>query len=256
MRCGAEDGLSEGGVIDRRIQSFGGCRLAYDSLILTGMRISPRSVLNEPEWSTARQRMVTEQLEQRGITDPLVLQAMLEVPRHLFVPGHYQSQSYEDHPIPIGHGQTISQPYIVAHMSQALGLRGDETVLEVGTGSGYQAAVLSRLARRVYTIEIIESLAMNAQSVFRRLDYDTIAVRVGDGHEGWAEASPFDAILVACAPNEIPYPLTEQLREGGRLAIPLGSGEDQTLYILRKDRGELVQETTMPVRFVPMTRRR
>ncbi len=220
------------------------------------MTFSPRHSPKEPEWSIARQRMVTEQLEQRGITDPLVLRAMLDVPRHHFVPGHYRSQSYEDHPLPIGHGQTISQPYIVAHMSQALRLRGDETVLEVGTGSGYQAAVLSRLAKRVYTIEILQALAMSATQVLQRLGYDNIEVRVGDGHQGWAEASPFDAILVACAPNEIPYPLVEQLREGGRLAIPIGSGDDQTLYIFRKQDSELVQEITMPVRFVPMTRNR
>lgn len=198
--------------------------------------------------------MVAEQIERRGVKDPRVLEAMRKVPRHEFVPEDERAEAYDDRPLPIGHGQTISQPYIVAFMTEALALKGTEKVLEVGTGSGYQAAVLSGLAKEVFTIEIVEPLGKRAEEVLKKLGYKNVTVRVGDGYRGWREEAPFDAIIVTCAPDAVPEPLVHQLAEGGRMIIPVGpEGKAQQLVLLKKRHGKLHQQEILPVRFVPMT---
>lgn len=208
----------------------------------------------EGEFAQARHRMVERDLRGRGIRDPGVLRAMAQVPRHLFVPERLRASAYEDRPLPIGEGQTISQPYMVALMTELLGLGGGESVLEVGTGSGYQAAVLSHLAKEVYSIEILPRLAAKAQETLNRLGYDRVRVRVGDGFFGWEERAPFDAILVTAAAERIPEPLWRQLREGGRLVMPLGGkGGRQKLVRVRKVDGARRIEEITDVVFVPMT---
>jgi protein-L-isoaspartate(D-aspartate) O-methyltransferase len=200
-----------------------------------------------------RRRMVIEQLAGRDISDRSVLEVMGRVPRHLFVSPAYRDQAYEDYPLPIGEGQTISQPYIVALMTQCLGLKGGEKVLEIGTGSGYQAAVLAEMGARVFSVEINQRLASLATGNLRALGYDGVRVRCGDGYRGWPEEAPFDAIIVTCASPEIPSPLVEQLGEGDRLIIPLGSARGlQTLTLLTKQDGRLRTEKILDVRFVPM----
>lgn len=199
-----------------------------------------------------REQMVESQIKARGVKDPRVLSAMLKVERHLFVPQEYQSLAYNDQPLPIGEGQTISQPYIVALMTELLELKGEEKVLEVGTGSGYQAAILAELAKEVYTIEIIETLANSAKKLLTELGYKNIFVKTGDGYLGWPEASPFDAIIVTCAPDHIPRPLLEQLKEGGRLVIPVGT-YSQELKKITKHRDQFETKDITPVIFVPMT---
>jgi protein-L-isoaspartate(D-aspartate) O-methyltransferase len=195
-----------------------------------------------------------QQLELRGITDPRVLQAMRRLSRAEFVPDDLRSRAFEDRPLPIGHGQTISQPYIVALMSELLELEGNEIVLEVGTGSGYQAAVLAELAEDVYSLEIIPALAGESSERLKRLGYANVHVKEGDGYQGWPEAAPFDGIIVTCAPDHVPPPLVEQLKEGGRLVIPMGSWpHHQTLHRFRKRQGRLEKESLIPVAFVPMT---
>jgi protein-L-isoaspartate(D-aspartate) O-methyltransferase len=169
------------------------------------------------------------------------------------VPGDWRFAAYDDSPLPIGHGQTISQPFVVAFMTERLEPRPDDRVLEVGTGSGYQAAVLAELVRDVYTIEIVADLARSAENRLKRLGYERVHVRAGDGYAGWTEAAPFDAIIVTCAPDKVPPPLIEQLKEGGRMVIPVGSGWNQELVVMLKRDGRLEQKTTLPVRFVPMT---
>lgn len=196
--------------------------------------------------------MVDSQLAGRDIVDPQVLSVMRRVPRHLFVPEKFREYAYADHPLPIGEEQTISQPYIVAFMTQALELKKGDRVLEIGTGSGYQAAVLAELVEEVYTIEIIPMLAERAEKLLKELGYDGIQVRAGDGYLGWPEAAPFDAIIVTAAPEQIPAPLIEQLGEGGRLVLPVGD-EYQELVRVVKDGGEIWRENLLPVRFVPMT---
>jgi len=200
----------------------------------------------------AREAMVAEQIEQRGVRDARTLAAMRTVPRHLFVPPALQAEAYADHPLPIGHDQTISQPYIVAFMTEALGLRGGETVLEVGTGSGYQAAVLAEIAARVYTIEIVAPLAEEARERLKRLGYRNVEVRAGDGYAGWPEKAPFDAVMVTAAAPHIPEPLKQQLKDGGRLVIPVGD-ESQELVVLTRTGTAYVEDRVLPVRFVPMT---
>jgi protein-L-isoaspartate(D-aspartate) O-methyltransferase len=204
------------------------------------------------ESAGARERMVREQIEARGVRDPATLAAMRKVPRHELVPEAVRLAAYEDHPLPIGLGQTISQPYIVAFMTEALGLRGGETVLEVGTGSGYQAAVLAEIAARVYTIEIVAPLAERARADLARLGYTNVHVRAGDGYLGWPEAAPFDAIIVTAAAPRIPEPLKAQLKDGGRLVIPVGE-EYQSLVVLTRTGSTFAERTVLPVRFVPMT---
>lgn len=202
--------------------------------------------------AAARARMVQQQLEARGIRDPRVLAAMGKVPRHEFVSDWYRSQAYDDHPLPIGEQQTISQPYVVAYMTEQLELTGGEHVLEVGTGSGYQAAVLAEICRDVYTIEIIEPLAARARATLERLGYRTVHVRAGDGYRGWLEAAPFDAIIVTAAPDHVPQPLIDQLKIGGRMIVPVGEA-DQALIRLTKTADGVHEERLLPVRFVPMT---
>ena len=199
-----------------------------------------------------RQRMVTEQLKARGISDERVLNAMNKVPREEFVPPDSRAGSYEDGPLPIGYGQTISQPYIVAFMTEQLRLKPSDRVLEIGTGSGYQAAILAELMSEVYSIEIVEPLAKNAEATLQRLGYENVHVKIGDGYKGWPEAAPFDAIIVTCAPDKVPQPLVDQLKDDGRMVIPVGDRFAQELYLLEKKNGQLKQSATLPVRFVPM----
>lgn len=212
-----------------------------------------RAGANEVELAQKRRQMVEGQLKSRGIGDSRVLEAMLKVKRHLFVSPVYRHLAYEDFPLPIGEGQTISQPYIVALMTELLALNGKEKVLEIGTGSGYQAAILAELAREVYSVEILAPLALQAELLFTQLGYQNIKVKTGDGFLGWSEFAPFDAIIVTCAPEEIPAPLLEQLAEGGRLVIPVGR-HWQELKLVRKIKGKAVVSDVVPVRFVPMVR--
>jgi len=199
-----------------------------------------------------RDRMVAEQIQGRDVSDPRVLAAMRKVPRHRFVPERLRPEAYEDHPLPIGEGQTISQPYIVALMSELLQLGGGERVLEVGTGSGYQAAVLGELAKEVYSVEILAPLARRAAATLRELGYAGVNVRAGDGYLGWPEAAPFDAIVVTAAPDHIPQPLVDQLKTGGRLVIPVGEGSQELLLCVKTPEG-LLRRSIIPVRFVPLT---
>lgn len=207
------------------------------------------------DWAAARQRMVREQLAAPGrdLTNARMLQVMGQVPRHEFMPEAQRSVAYEDRAAPIGYGQTISQPYIVGLMTEQLDPQPADRVLEIGTGSGYQAAVLSPLVREVYTIEIIEPLARRAEADLKRLGCTNVFVRSGDGYQGWPEAAPFDAIIVTCAPENVPQPLVEQLKDGGRMIIPVGLIENQELVLLRKRAGRLEQSRVLAVRFVPMT---
>jgi protein-L-isoaspartate(D-aspartate) O-methyltransferase len=206
----------------------------------------------EAQYARLRDRMVTDQIQGRDVSDPRVLAAMRSVPRHRFVPEELRAEAYDDTPLPIGEGQTISQPYIVGLMSQLLELRGGERVLEVGTGSGYQAAVLAELAREVYTIEIVEPLARAAAATLRELGYARVVVRAGDGYRGWPEAAPFDAIIVTAAPDHVPQPLVDQLKVGGRLVIPVGEYSQELLQCVKTPEG-LVRRSVIPVRFVPLT---
>jgi protein-L-isoaspartate(D-aspartate) O-methyltransferase len=209
----------------------------------------------EDHFAAERRRMVKEQLSSSGygITNALVLAAMGKVPRHEFVPVELRHRAYDDGPLPIGYGQTISQPYIVAFMTEKLEPKPTDRVLEIGTGSGYQAAVLAELAGEVYTIEIVDALAQRAGADLKRLGYTNIHVRAGDGYQGWPEAAPFDAIIVTCAPEQVPQPLVEQLKDGGRMIIPIGPGWDQNLVLLHKQGGRMEKHAVLPVRFVPMT---
>ena len=218
----------------------------------------------ESDWAERARGAMVDQLQpyqEARVTDPRVLAAMRKVPRHLFVPAALEREAYEDRPLPIGSDQTISQPYIVALMSQALRLRGGERVLEIGTGSGYQAAVLAELAKEVYTIEIVDALAKRAEAALSRQGYKKVRVRSGDGYLGWPERAPFDAIIVTCAPDDIPKPLVEQLKPGGRLVIPVGPSVQekpdavQRLFVIRKTKRGLERESLLEVRFVPMTRK-
>lgn len=201
---------------------------------------------------TVRDRMVQEQLQARGITDIRVLQAMAEVPRHLFVEDAMRAQAYGDHPLPIGGDQTISQPLVVAAMTQALHLTGTEKVLEIGTGSGYQASVLSRLCEKVYTVERINSLLAGARKVFDTLRYYNILSRLDDGTMGWQEFAPYDAIIVTAGGPEIPQPLVDQLADNGRMVIPVGERDVQELHLVKKVDGEVVIEKMESVRFVSL----
>ena len=204
------------------------------------------------DYKKARIDMVETQIISRGVSDTMVTGAMKVVERHLFVPRQYIKMSYGDHAMPIGEGQTISQPYIVALMTEMLELKPEMIVLEIGTGSGYQAAILGELVAMVYTVEIIEKLGLNARALLEELEYENIIVKIGDGYKGWDEHAPFDAIIVTCAPSNIPGPLKEQLKEGGRMIIPVGGSGTQELVLIKKKKGKLITEKVLPVRFVPM----
>lgn len=222
------------------------------SVILLAASFNLQSEENDI-YAKKRNKMVRTQLEARDITDKKVLEAMETVPRHLFVSPNYRDEAYDDYPLPIDEGQTISQPYIVALMTQYLRLQGGEKVLEIGTGSGYQAAVLSHFTNRVYTIEIRENLAKKAIQTLSELNYPQVRARWGDGYFGWEEEAPFDAIIVTCAVNHVPPPLLKQLQEGGRLILPLGSTlYFQTLTLITKINGKPRVEHISGVRFVPM----
>ena len=204
-------------------------------------------------YAALRVRMVKDQIERRGVSDPGVLRAMKTVPRHLFVPEAYRGGAYEDGPLPIGEGQTISQPYIVAFMTEAIHPQPDDRVLEIGTGSGYQTAVLSQLVRHVYSIEVRPRLAEAARTRLAESRCTNVTIRQGDGSAGWPEEAPFDAIIVTAAPSRVPDALLGQLKPAGRLVIPIGTG-DQELVRVRRGPGGFEREVLLPVRFVPLTR--
>lgn len=221
-------------------------------LLLLGTSCRPAEI-SAREFAAERERMVKFQIAMRGVTDERVQKAMGKVPREQFVPEELRGRSYADRPLPIGYDQTISQPFIVAFMTEKLALKPTDRVLEIGTGSGYQAAILGELAAEVYTIEIIAPLGKRAEETLGRLGYKNIHVKIGDGYKGWAEHAPYDAVIVTCAPDHVPQPLAEQVREGGRIIIPVGPAGAQELYSLEKKEGKLRQRAVLPVRFVPMT---
>jgi protein-L-isoaspartate(D-aspartate) O-methyltransferase len=225
--------------------------------IFTLLAVTEIFAAEEDRFTALRHEMVDRQIRARGVKEPRVLAALEKVPRHIFVPEPLKYGAYGDYPLPIGEGQTISQPYIVAFMTEALGLKPSDKVLEIGTGSGYQAAVLAELVREVYTIEIIEELAKRARGLLDKMGYRNIHVRIGDGYNGWPQEAPFDAIMVTAAPDEIPERLVSQLKEGGRLVLPVGKpGGIQELIRGQKVAGRLKTETLMAVRFVPMVKER
>ncbi len=203
--------------------------------------------------ASQRDVMVETQIAARGITDPATLEALRTVPRHEFLPLRLRDEAYMDYPLPIGHGQTISQPFIVAFMTEAIRPQPGEKILEIGAGSGYQAAILAAMGADVYTIEIVKPLAEMARQTLERLGYKNARVKYGDGFHGWPEHAPFDAIIVTCAPDKIPPALVEQLRDGGRMIIPVGGGMNQELVLLRKEGETVEKQSVLPVRFVLMT---
>jgi protein-L-isoaspartate(D-aspartate) O-methyltransferase len=221
-------------------------------LFAGGVLLALGSAAQAEDFGSLRRKMVADQLVRRGIRQERVLQAMEHVPRHRFVPKRLEAQAYEDGPLPIGFDQTISQPYIVALMSELLDLQPGQRVLEVGTGSGYQAAVLAQMGAQVYTIEIIPQLGEGARALLAALGYRNVQVKIGDGYQGWPEAAPFDSIIVTCAPSQIPKPLKAQLAEGGHMVIPVGGVSFQRLVRLTQKEGRLVEEKVIDVRFVPM----
>ncbi|HMF45178.1 MAG TPA: protein-L-isoaspartate(D-aspartate) O-methyltransferase [Candidatus Udaeobacter sp.] len=206
------------------------------------------------DFALQRQQMVEQQLKPRGINDVRVLAAMAKVPREEFIPVNARAGAYEDGPLPIGYDQTISQPYVVAFMTEQLRPKQGDRVLEIGSGSGYQAAILAELMAEVYTMEIVGPLAKTAEATLQRLGYQNVHIKVGDGYKGWPEEAPFDAIIVTCAPENVPQPLVDQLKDGGRMVIPVGERFAQQLYLLEKKNGQLKESATLPVRFVPMLR--
>jgi protein-L-isoaspartate(D-aspartate) O-methyltransferase len=221
--------------------------------IIVSLTALPCRAQSARQWSAARNWLVETELATAGIKSPTILAAMREVPRHEFVPEEFRQHSYLDTTLPIGHGQTISPPFIVAWMTDQLAPEPTDRVLEIGTGSGYQAAVLSRLAADVYTIEIHEPLGKQAAQALKRVGYKNIHTRIGDGFKGWPEAAPFDKIMVTCSPEKVPAPLAEQLKEGGRMLIPVGESFQQNLCVLVKQDGKLRVATRTPTFFVPMT---
>jgi len=208
--------------------------------------------MNGQDWTALREQMVRLQIERRGVRNPAVLKVMRQVERHLFVPESLRRSAYEDHPLPIGHGQTISQPYIVAAMTEMLDPKPEDRALEIGTGSGYQAAVLARLVKHVYTIEVVEPLGKQAQARLAELGCRNVTVRIGDGYEGWPEQAPFDKILLTAAPPDVPQKLIDQLKPGGRLVAPVGTGWQELVVIDKDASGRVRRRTEFPVMFVPM----
>jgi len=211
--------------------------------------------INSEAYRVERERMVSEQIVSRGVKHKATLDAMKKVPRHMFVPESQLANAYRDNPLPIGYGQTISQPYIVAYMTEIINPKAGQVVLEIGTGSGYQAAVLAEIVGQVYTIEIIPQLAESSKKLFEKLNYKNIHVKTADGYYGWEEVGPFDAIVVTAAADHIPPPLIDQLKDGGRMIIPVGTPFFvQQLMLVEKNKGKTTTKTLMPVRFVPFTR--
>ena len=231
--------------------------IAVTLIVMVGtLTLSAWSTGQEPtedKTAPARKRMVQRHLSERGIKDPRVLEAFRTVPRHKFLPPGTQRQAYDDESIPIGEGQTITPPFDVAFMTEALNPKPTDVIYEVGTGSGYQAAILSRLVKEVYSVEIHEPLSKRATQVLKEVGYDNVHTRAGDGYLGWPEAAPFDAIIVTCAPQKIPPPLIEQLKEGGRMVIPLGDRFNQVVHLIEKKNGKLTDKQLRPTLFVPMT---
>ncbi len=211
----------------------------------------PYSDFDTEQFELERKEMVKYQIRDRGIREQLVLAAMLQVPRHLFVNSPWRDFAYSDRPLPIGHQQTISQPYIVAYMSAAAKISPESKVLEIGTGCGYQTAILGEIAQQVYSIEIIPQLAQRARQTIDQLGYENIKIKIGDGYEGWAEYAPYDAIIVTAAPEKIPQALIDQLATGGKMVIPVGIWH-QEIIVLTKTVGRIIKKKTIPVRFVPM----
>jgi protein-L-isoaspartate(D-aspartate) O-methyltransferase len=211
--------------------------------------------LRADEWTAERNRMVDEEIVAAGVKDPRVIQSMRDTPRHEFMPAAARKNAYFDMAVAIGHGQTISPPFVVAYMTEQLKPEPADKVLEIGTGSGYQAAVLSPLVKEVYTIEIVEPLGQRAARTLRRLKYSNVHCKVGDGYQGWPEHAPFDKIIVTCSPEQVPPALVEQLREGGRMIVPVGERYQQTLYLFEKRDGKLDRVKLLPTLFVPMTGR-
>lgn len=220
--------------------------------MLSGLAASGDEPANDPR-AAARNKMVQQHLIERGIKDTRVLDAFRTVPRHKFLPPDSQRMAYDDESIPIGEGQTITPPYDVAFMTEVLQPKPTDKVYEVGTGSGYQASILSRLVKDVYSVEIHPPLGKRAAEVIKELGYTNIHTRVGDGYAGWPDAAPFDAIIVTCAPTKVPPPLIEQLKEGGRMVVPLGGRFDQRVHLMIKKDGKLVDKVLRPTLFVPMT---
>ncbi len=212
-------------------------------------------IYSEDDYFKQRKLMVDTQIISRGIKDKNVISSLLKVRRHEFIPKSYlfQCNPYGDHPVAIGDDQTISQPYIVALMTELLDVKPGHKVLEIGTGSGYQAAILAELKAQVFTIEIIPALAENAKKVLKILGYNKIKIKTGDGYRGWKDHSPFDRIIVTCAPDHVPQPLIDQLVETGKMVIPVGNYPEQTLYLLSKKNGKIIRQSIIPVLFVPMT---
>ena len=221
-------------------------------LLLALLSCKPAAALAR-DFAAEREAMVKQQIILRGVSDLRVLAAMRKVAREQFVPEPMRDLSYTDQPLPIGHEQTISQPFIVAFMTDKLQVKPGDRVLEIGTGSGYQAAILAEMGAKVYTIEIVDPLGKRAAATLERLGYKNIQVKIGDGYKGWPEHAPFDAVIVTCAPEHVPQPLVEQTKDGGRIVIPVGSPNDQQLYVLQKKQGRLERRMILPVRFVPMT---
>jgi protein-L-isoaspartate(D-aspartate) O-methyltransferase len=237
-----------------RLAAFLAVLALAGGLALAVLTAAPPAAAQGPdELAERRQRMVEEQIRGRGIRQPEVLRAMAEVPRHLFVPKELREEAYEDKALPIEYGQTISQPYVVALMTELLDLSGDEKVLEIGTGSGYHSAVLSRVADEVYSIEIIESLGRRAATRLAYLGFGKVQVRIGDGYAGWPQQEPFDAIILTAAPPRLPEPLFEQLKVGGRMVVPVGDYLQDLLLIVKNRDGTRTSKRIAPVRFVPMT---
>jgi protein-L-isoaspartate(D-aspartate) O-methyltransferase len=228
-------------------------KLAILTALVIACAAARLSAQSPPNYDELRLKMVSESIEKAGVTDPRVLEAMRRVPRHEFVPAAYRAKAYWDSAWPIGHKQTITWPSVVAQMTQTLDPKPTDRVLEIGTGSGYQAAVLSLLVKEVYTIEIVRPLGQAAETRLKHLGYNKVKTKIGDGYKGWPEHAPFDKIIVTCSPEKVPQPLIDQLKEGGRMIIPVGSRYDQEMCLLQKKDGQLVREQLMPTYFVPMT---
>jgi len=223
-------------------------------ILLNSGLFSP--LYGQDKYERERKKMIKNQIQSRGITDKKTLEAIESVPRHLFVPDEYRDRAYDDGPLPIGYGQTISQPYIVAYMTELLNVGPDDIVLEIGTGSGYQAAVLSRIVKKVYTVEIIEELGLAAKERLKALNYNNVEVKIGDGYYGWEEHAPYDGIIVTAAAEFIPPPLIEQLKDNCNMIIPVGSPFNiQNLMLVKKSGGKITTKSLIPVRFVPLTRK-